>query len=78
MSRVCMITGRGTAHGNNVSHSNVKTRRTFKANLHWKRFWVAAQSRFVRLRVSSKGMRIIDKKGIEHALIIARQNGHNV
>jgi len=68
MSRVCMVTGRGTAHGNNVSHSNRKVRRTFKTNVHWKRFWLAKENRFVRLRVSSRGMRIIDKLGIEAVL----------
>jgi large subunit ribosomal protein L28 len=63
-----MVTGRGTAFGNNVSHSNAKTKRTFKTNVHWKRFWHAAQNRFVRLRVSNRGMRIIDKLGIEAVL----------
>ena len=68
MSRVCMVTGRGTARGNNVSHSNRKVKRTFKTNVHWKRFWLEAEKRFVRLRVSNRGMRIIDKKGIEQVL----------
>ncbi len=63
-----MVTGCGTARGNNVSHSNIKTKRTFKVNVHWKRFWIASQSRFVRLRVSNRGMRTIDKKGIEVVL----------
>ena len=68
MSRVCMVTGRGTAFGNNVSHSNRKVKRTFKTNVHWKKFWLADENRFVRLRVSNRGMRIIDKKGIEVVL----------
>ncbi len=75
MSRVCMVTGKGTARGNNVSHSNIKTKRTFKVNVHWKRFWLATESRFVRLRVSNRGMRTIDKKGIE--AVLAELNGRN-
>jgi len=63
-----MVTGRGTARGNNVSHSNRKTKRTFKVNVRWKRFWLANENRFIRLRVSNRGMRIIDKKGIETVL----------
>ncbi len=75
MSRTCMVTGRGTASGNNVSHSNIKTKRTFKVNVQWKRFWLSTESRFVRLRVSNRGMRIIDKKGIE--AVLAELNGRN-
>ena len=65
MSRVCAITGKRPMSGNNVSHANNKTRRRFIPNLHWHRFWVASENRYVRLRLSSKGMRIIDKKGID-------------
>jgi large subunit ribosomal protein L28 len=54
--------------GNNVSHANNKTRRRFEPNLHYHRFWVESQKRFVKLRVSSKGMRIIDKVGIDQIL----------
>ena len=68
MARVCQITGKRPAVGNNVSHANNKTRRRFLPNLHYHRFWVASENRFVRLRVSSKGMRIIDKKGIDAVL----------
>lgn len=68
MAKVCAVTGKKVASGNNVSHSNRKTKRKFNVNLHWKRFWVPAENRFVRLRVSSKGMRIIDKIGIEQVL----------
>jgi large subunit ribosomal protein L28 len=68
MSRVCQVTGKMPITGNNVSHANNKTRRRFLPNLHHKRFWVPSENRFVRLRVSSKGMRIIDKKGIEAVL----------
>lgn len=68
MSRVCQVTGKGVLTGNNVSHSNRKTRRRFLPNLHWHRFFIPSQNRFIRLLVSHKGMRIIDKKGIEAVL----------
>ena len=74
MSRVCQVTGKRPVTGNNVSHAKNRTRRRFLPNLHSHRFWVEAEKRFVTLRVSSKGMRIIDKKGIEVVLadLIAR------
>lgn len=75
MSRTCMVTGRGTARGNNVSHSNIKKKRTFKVNVRWKRFWLAAENRWVRLRVSNRGMRTIDKNGIE--AVLAKLNGRS-
>lgn len=68
MSRVCQVTGKSVMSGNNVSHSNRKTRRRFLPNLHWHRFWVASQNRFIKLLVSRKGMRTIDKLGIEAVL----------
>ena len=68
MSRVCQITGKNPAVGNTVSHANNKTRRRFLPNLHHHRFWVPSQNRYVRLRISAKGMRIIDKVGIEAVL----------
>lgn len=78
MSRVCMVTGKRPVAGNNVSHAHNKTRRRFLPNLHWHRFWVASENKFVRLRVSSKGMRVIDKKGIDAVLAEVRANGINV
>ena len=78
MSRVCMITGKRPVAGNNVSHAHNKTRRRFLPNLHWHRFWVESENKFVRLRVSSKGMRIIDKKGIDTVLVDVRANGTKV
>ncbi len=68
MSRVCQVTGKRPMAGNNVSHANNKTRRRFLPNLHIHRFWVPSEKRFVKLRVSKKGLRIIDKKGIETVL----------
>lgn len=73
MSQVCQVTGKRPLSGNNVSHAMNKTRRRFAPNLHFHRFWVESEQRFVRLRVSSKGMRIIDKKGIEQVLADIRR-----
>ncbi len=78
MAKVCMVTGKRPVTGNNVSHSQRKTRRRFLPNLHWHRFWVENEQKFVRLRVSSKGMRIIDKKGIDTVLTDIRANGIKV
>ena len=75
MSRVCQVTGKGPATGNNVSHANNKTRRRFLPNLHVHRFWVESERRFVSLRVSAHGMRIIDKKGIDAVLAELRTRG---
>lgn len=68
MSRVCQVTGKKPASGNNVSHAHNKTRRRFLPNLHTHRFWVESEQRWIRLRVSTKGMRVIDKIGIESVL----------
>ena len=68
MSQVCQVTGKRPMSGNNVSHAKNKTRRRFAPNLHYHRFWIESEKRFVRLRVSTQGMRIIDKKGIEQVL----------
>ena len=68
MSRVCEVTGKRPMSGNNVSHANNKTRRRFLPNLHTHRFWVEAEQRFIKLRVSHAGMRTIDKLGIEAEL----------
>jgi large subunit ribosomal protein L28 len=78
MSQVCQVTGKRPQSGNNVSHAQNKTRRRFLPNLHYHRFWVESEKRFVRLRVSSKGMRIIDKKGIEQVLADIRGRGERV
>ena len=78
MAKVCVVTGKRPVAGNNVSHSQRKTRRRFLPNLHWHRFWVETENRFIRLRVSSKGMRIIDKKGIDIILKEIRARGEKV
>lgn len=68
MSRVCEVTGKRPMAGNNVSHANNKTKRRFMPNLQSRRFWIESESRWVRMRVSKKGLRIIDKNGIENVL----------
>jgi len=78
MSRVCQVTGKSPMSGNNVSHAKNRTRRRFLPNLHTHRFWVAAEKRFVSLRVSSNGMRIIDKRGIDVVLSELRARGEKV
>jgi len=78
MSRVCQITGKRPMTGNNVSHANNKTRRRFLPNLHTQRFWVESEKRYVKLRVSMNGLRIIDKKGIDVVLVDLRARGVKV
>ena len=78
MSRVCQVTGKSPMSGNNVSHAKNRRRRRFLPNLHTHRFWVAAEKRFISLRVSSNGMRIIDKKGIDSVLQELRSRGEKV
>jgi large subunit ribosomal protein L28 len=78
MSRVCQVTGKRPITGNNVSHAHNRTKRRFLPNLHTHRFWVPNENRYVKLRVTAKGMRIIDKKGIETVLAEMRQRGVKV
>jgi large subunit ribosomal protein L28 len=78
MSRVCQVTGKRPQCGNNVSHANNKTRRRFLPNLHEHRFWVDSEKRFVKLCVSARGMRIIDKQGIDTVLADIRSRGEKV
>ena len=78
MSRVCMVTGKKPVSGNNVSHANNRTKRRFSPNIHTHRFWVESEKRFVKLRLSTKGMRIIDKLGIDAVLADIRSNGVKV
>jgi large subunit ribosomal protein L28 len=75
MAKVCQITGKGPMVGNNVSHANNKTKRRFLPNLQYRRFYVESENRWVRLRVSSAGLRIIDKNGIDSMLADLRARG---
>ena len=78
MAKKCQVTGKKPVSGNNVSHAHNKTRRRFLPNVHDHRFWLESENRFVKLRVSAKGMRIIDKKGIEQVVADMRSNGQKV
>ncbi|MDJ0862360.1 MAG: 50S ribosomal protein L28 [Gammaproteobacteria bacterium] len=75
MSKVCQVTGKRPMAGNNVSHAHNKTRRRFLPNLHTRRFWVETEKRWIKLRVSRKGLRIIDKLGIDQVLADLRKRG---
>jgi len=75
MSKVCQVTGKRSLTGCNVSHAHNKTKRRFLPNLHYHRFWVESEQRWVRLRVSADAMRIIDKKGIDQVLSEMRARG---
>ena len=72
MARVCQVTGKGPMVGNKVSHANNRTKRRFLPNLQYRRFWVESENRFLRLRVSNAGLRLIDKNGIDAVLVDLR------
>lgn len=78
MSRVCQVTGKKALSGNNVSHANNKTKRRWLPNLHERRFWVPSENRWISLRVSSHGLRTIDKKGIEVVIAELRGRGQKI
>ena len=78
MSRVCQVTGKRPMSGNNVSHANNKTRRRFLPNIQFHRFWVEEENRYVRLKISTKAIRIIDKLGIKAVLDMLREKGEKV
>ena len=78
MSKICQVTGKRPQSGNNVSHANNRTRRRFLPNLQSKRFWLESEKRWVRLCISTKGMRIIDKHGIDKIVADLRQQGQRV
>jgi large subunit ribosomal protein L28 len=75
MARVCQVTGKGPMVGNNVSHANNKTKRRFLPNLQYRRFWVETENRWVRLRVTSAGLRLVDKLGTDAVLVDLRARG---
>ncbi len=78
MSNVCQVTGRRPSFGNNVSHSHRKTRRRWNPNIQKKRYWVPSEKRWVTLTVSAKGIKTIDKLGIESVLADMRRRGEKV
>lgn len=75
MAKVCPVTQKRPISGNRVSHANNKTKRRFEPNLHDKRIWVPSEGRFVRMRLSAKGMRIIDKLGADAVVARMRKEG---
>lgn len=75
MARVCQVTRKRTARGNNVAHCNKKQKRTFKVNLHWRRIWVESEKRYVRIRLSNAGLRNLEKMGIEAGIAALRAQG---
>ena len=78
MSKVCQVTGKKPLKGNKVSHAKNRSRRTFEPNLHKHKFWIESERRYVNLTVSAKGMRIIDKKGIDEVLSEIRATGEKI
>ncbi|MEC9362178.1 MAG: 50S ribosomal protein L28 [Sinimarinibacterium flocculans] len=78
MSKVCQVTGKRPITGNTVSHANNRRRRRFEPNLHKHRFWLESEKRFVTLRVSAAGMRIIDKKGVDTIVAELRARGEKL
>ncbi len=75
MARVCQVTGKGPMSGNNVSHANNKTKRRFLPNLQYRRVWVESENPWVRLRISTAALRLIDKVGIDQVLVDLRARG---
>jgi large subunit ribosomal protein L28 len=78
MSRVCQVTGKAPRVGHHVSHANNKTKRRYLPNLQYRRFWVESENRWVKMRLSSAGLRLIDKKGIDEILVEMRARGEKV
>ncbi len=78
MPKVCQVTGKRPMRGNNVSHANNKTKRRFLPNLHYRRLWVESEKRWVGLRLSTKGLRTLDKNGIDNVLADIRARGGKV
>lgn len=78
MAKVCQVTGKRPMTGHNVSHAHNTTKRRFLPNLHYHRFWVESENRWIKLRLSTKGMRLIDKKGIDAVLAEIRARGEKV
>jgi large subunit ribosomal protein L28 len=78
MSRVCQVTGKRPRSGNKVSHSNIKKRRRFLPNLHTQRFWLESESRWVTLKLSTRGLRTLEKQGLEKVIANLRATGTHV
>jgi len=77
MAKVCAITGKKPISGNKVSHANNRSKRRFEPNLHEKRFWVPSENRFITMKVSARGMKTINKLGIDQVLANLKKKGAN-
>ncbi len=78
MAKVCQVTGKKPQSGNNVSHANNRTKRKFEPNLQSHRFFLPSENRYVRLKVSARGIKTIDKNGIEAVVAEMRKRGEKV
>lgn len=78
MSRICQVTGKAPSFGNAISHSHRRTKRRFDPNIQNKRYWLPSEQRFVKLKVSTKGMKVIDSRGIERVVADIRARGEKV
>ena len=78
MTQMCQVTGKRPMSGNNVSHAKNRTRRRFEPNLHYHRFWLEGENRWVNLRLTNAGLRLIDKKGLDVVLAELRARGEHV
>ena len=78
MSRVCQVTGKGPRSGHHVSHANNKTKRRYLPNLQYRRIWVESENRYVKMRLSSAGLRLLDKKGVDVVLAEMRERGEKI
>ena len=78
MARVCQVTGKGPRTGHHVSHANNKTKRRYLPNLQYRRIWVESENRYVKMRLTTAGLRLIDKKGIDVVLADMRARGEKV
>lgn len=78
MSRICQVTGKRALTGNKVSHSNHRTKRRFEVNLHTKRFWFEEENRWIKLRISARGMKVIDKRGLSLVIKEMRARGEKI
>ena len=78
MSRVCQVTGKIPQRGNHVSHANNKTKRRYLPNLQYRRFWIESENRWVKMRLTNAGLRLIDKKGIDVILAEMRERGVHI
>ena len=78
MPAVCQVTGKRTVSGNKISHAHNVSKRTFKPNLRWKRFWHVGERRWIRLRISTEGIRLVEKLGFERVFEMVRARGEKV